>query len=156
MPTPSGVPVAITSPGWSVTLREMVSISAGMSKIKRAVLLSWRSSPLTRQVTRRLPTSTSRVGVIGLGGSGNTALVTPAMRALPIGVPKLVVSTVASGNVAAYVGSSDIAMMYSVTDIAGLNRISRIVLANAARAIAGMARGEPGSARAWAVGLVRS
>lgn len=81
-------------------------------------------------------------GVIGLGGSGNTALVTPAMRALPIGVPKLVVSTVASGNVAAYVGPSDIAMMYSVTDMAGLNRISRTVLANAARAIAGMARGE--------------
>ncbi len=87
-------------------------------------------------------------GVIGLGGSGNTALVTPAMRALPIGVPKLVVSTVASGNVAAYVGASDIAMMYSVTDMAGLNRISRTVLANAARAIAGMARGEPVAAEA--------
>ena len=79
-------------------------------------------------------------GVIGLGGSGNTALVTPAMQALPVGVPKLMVSTVASGNVAAYVGPSDIAMMYSVTDIAGLNRISRRVLANAAHAIAGMAR----------------
>ena len=80
-------------------------------------------------------------GVIGLGGSGGTALVTPAMRALPIGVPKLMVSTVASGNVAPYVGPSDIAMMYSVTDMAGLNRISRVVLANAARAIAGMAKG---------------
>ncbi len=79
-------------------------------------------------------------GLIGLGGSGNTALVTPAMQALPVGVPKLMVSTVASGNVAAYVGPSDIAMMYSVTDIAGLNRISRRVLANAAHAIAGMAR----------------
>jgi uncharacterized protein (UPF0261 family) len=80
-------------------------------------------------------------GVIGLGGSGGTALVTPAMRALPIGTPKLMVSTVASGNVAPYVGSSDIAMMYSVTDLAGLNRISRIVLANAAHAIAGMVEG---------------
>jgi uncharacterized protein (UPF0261 family) len=79
-------------------------------------------------------------GVIGMGGSGNTALVTPAMQALPVGVPKLMVSTVASGNVASYVGPSDIAMMYSVTDIAGLNRISRRVLANAAHAIAGMAR----------------
>lgn len=79
-------------------------------------------------------------GLIGLGGSGNTALVTPAMQALPVGVPKLMVSTVASGNVAAYVGPSDIAMMYSVTDIAGLNRISRRVLGNAAHAIAGMAR----------------
>ncbi len=79
-------------------------------------------------------------GLLGLGGSGGTALVTPAMRALPIGVPKLMVSTVASGNVAPYVGPSDIAMLYSVTDIAGLNRISRVVLANAAHAIAGMAR----------------
>ncbi len=82
-------------------------------------------------------------GLIGLGGSGGTALITPAMRALPIGVPKLMVSTVASANVAPYVGPSDIAMMYSVTDIAGLNRISRIVLSNAAHAIAGMAAAAP-------------
>lgn len=77
-------------------------------------------------------------GIIGAGGSGGTALVTPAMRALPIGVPKLMVSTVASSNVAPYVGPSDIAMMYSVTDVAGLNRISRQVLGNAANAMAGM------------------
>jgi uncharacterized protein (UPF0261 family) len=81
-------------------------------------------------------------GLIGLGGSGNTTLVTQAMRALPVGVPKLMVSTVASSNVAPYVGPSDIAMMYSVTDIAGLNRISRTILANAAHAIAGMAGSE--------------
>lgn len=78
--------------------------------------------------------------VLGLGGSGNTALVTAAMRALPIGVPKLMVSTVASGNVAPYVGPNDIAMMYSVTDVAGLNAISRKVIANAAHAAAGMAK----------------
>jgi len=77
--------------------------------------------------------------VLGLGGSGNTAIVTAAMRALPVGVPKLMVSTVASGNVAPYVGPSDIAMMYSVVDIAGLNAISRKVIANAAHAAAGMA-----------------
>jgi uncharacterized protein (UPF0261 family) len=76
-------------------------------------------------------------GVIGLGGSGGTALITPALQRLPVGVPKIVVSTVASGNVAPYVGSSDIALMYSVTDVAGLNRISRVVLANAAHALAG-------------------
>jgi uncharacterized protein (UPF0261 family) len=94
-------------------------------------------------------------GLIGLGGSGNTALVTQAMRALPAGVPKLMVSTVASANVAPYVGPSDIAMMYSVTDIAGLNRISRVILANAARAIAGMARGAapPAETDKQAVGL---
>jgi uncharacterized protein (UPF0261 family) len=77
-------------------------------------------------------------GIIGAGGSGGTALVTPAMRALPVGVPKLMVSTVASGDVGAYVGPADIAMMYSVTDVAGLNRISRQVLGNAANAMAGM------------------
>lgn len=78
--------------------------------------------------------------MLGLGGSGGTALITPAMRALPIGTPKLMVSTMASGNVAPYVGPSDIAMMYSVTDVAGLNRISRRVLANAAGAIGGAFR----------------
>jgi uncharacterized protein (UPF0261 family) len=85
-------------------------------------------------------------GLLGLGGSGNTALVTQAMRALPVGVPKLMVSTVASANVAPYVGPSDIAMLYSVTDIAGLNRISRVILANAAHAMAGMARDRPAPA----------
>lgn len=79
-------------------------------------------------------------GLIGLGGGGNTALVTQGMRALPIGVPKLMVSTVASGNVAPYVGPSDICMAPAITDVAGLNRINRVVLANAAHAIAGMAR----------------
>jgi uncharacterized protein (UPF0261 family) len=77
--------------------------------------------------------------VLGLGGSGNTAIVTAAMRALRVGIPKLMVSTVASGNVAPYVGPSDIAMMYAVVDVAGLNAISRKVIANAAHAAAGMA-----------------
>jgi uncharacterized protein (UPF0261 family) len=77
-------------------------------------------------------------GMIGLGGSGGTALITPAMQALPVGTPKVMVSTVASGNVAPYVGPCDICMMYSVTDVAGLNRISRRVLGNAAHALAGM------------------
>lgn len=89
---------------------------------------------------RFMTTRSDVAGLIGLGGSGGTALVTPAMRALPIGVPKLMVSTVASGNVAGYVGPSDVTMMYSVTDVAGLNRISRVILGNAARAVAGMAR----------------
>lgn len=79
--------------------------------------------------------------VLGLGGSGNTAIVTEAMRALPIGVPRLMVSTVASANVAPYVGPNDIAMMYSVVDVAGLNAISRRVIGNAANAAAGMALG---------------
>ncbi|RFU43002.1 UPF0261 family protein [Actinomadura logoneensis] len=77
-------------------------------------------------------------GVLGLGGSGGTAIVAPALRALPVGVPKLLVSTVAAGDVAPYVGVSDLAMMHSVTDVAGLNRISRQVIGNAAHALAGM------------------
>ncbi len=77
-------------------------------------------------------------GVIGIGGSGGTALVTPAMQALPIGVPKVMVSTVASGNTEPYVGACDITMMYSVVDVAGINRVSRQVMGNAAHAIAGM------------------
>ena len=77
-------------------------------------------------------------GLISAGGSGNTALATPAMRRLPIGVPKVMVSTVASGDVKPYVGPSDICMMYSVTDVSGINRISERVLANAAHALAGM------------------
>ncbi|MBV9342655.1 MAG: Tm-1-like ATP-binding domain-containing protein [Acidobacteria bacterium] len=77
-------------------------------------------------------------GMLGIGGSGGTAMITRAMRAMPIGLPKLMVSTMASGNVASYVGAGDITMMYSVTDVAGLNRISRRVLGNAAHALAGM------------------
>jgi uncharacterized protein (UPF0261 family) len=83
--------------------------------------------------------------VLGLGGTGNTALVTQAMRDLPVGLPKLMVSTVASGNVAPYIGPNDIAMMYSVVDIAGLNAISRKVIRNAAHAAAGMALHPPAS-----------
>lgn len=77
-------------------------------------------------------------GVIGIGGGGGTALITPAMRALPVGVPKVMVSTMASGNVGPYVDCSDITMMYSVVDVAGINSVSRRVFANAAHAIAGM------------------
>jgi uncharacterized protein (UPF0261 family) len=77
-------------------------------------------------------------GMIGLGGSGGTAIIAPTMRSLPIGLPKLMVSTVAAGDVGPYVGIHDIAMMFPVTDIAGLNRLSRVILANAAHALAGM------------------
>ena len=77
-------------------------------------------------------------GIMSMGGSGGTALVTPAMRALPIGVPKLMVSTMASGDVSRYVGTSDIIMMPSIVDVAGLNKISRKIFRNAVLAVAGM------------------
>ena len=77
-------------------------------------------------------------GVISVGGSGGTSLATPAMRALPVGVPKVMVSTMASGDVSPYVGTSDIIMIPSVVDAEGLNEISMRIFSNAANAIAGM------------------
>ncbi|MBS0208824.1 MAG: Tm-1-like ATP-binding domain-containing protein [Planctomycetes bacterium] len=77
-------------------------------------------------------------GAMGLGGGGGTSLIAPALRILPIGVPKLLVSTMAAGNVAPYVGASDLVMMHSVLDVAGLNSVSRRILANAAHAMYGM------------------
>jgi len=79
-------------------------------------------------------------GMIGIGGGGGTSIVTAGMRRLPIGLPKLMVSTLASGDVAPYVGVSDIVMMPSITDMAGLNRISRLILSQAAGIIVGMRR----------------
>jgi uncharacterized protein (UPF0261 family) len=89
-------------------------------------------------------------GVLGLGGSAGTTIGTAAMRALPFGVPKLMVSTLASGQVRQYVGVRDILMMNSVVDISGLNRISRRVLRNAALAMCGMVRGHPVTEQATA------
>lgn len=87
-------------------------------------------------------------GIISAGGSGGTAMATPAMRTLPIGVPKIMVSTVASGDVGRYVGPADIMMVYSVTDVQGLNSISRQVLTNAAQAMVGMVRERVAGGRA--------
>lgn len=85
--------------------------------------------------------STKRIhGIISLGGGGGTAIATAAMRALPLGFPKLMVSTLASGQTAHYVGTTDITMMPAVVDVSGINRVSRTVFANAAGAIAGMVR----------------
>lgn len=82
-------------------------------------------------------------GVLGLGGGGGTSMVTAAMQTLPVGVPKVMVSTMASGNTSPYVDVKDITMMYSVGDIAGLNPLTRRILSNAVGAIAGMVEEEP-------------
>lgn len=82
-------------------------------------------------------------GIISLGGSGGTSLATAAMRSLPVGFPKVMVSTMASGDTRPYVGIKDITMMYSVIDISGINRLSSRILANAAGAICGMVEAEP-------------
>jgi len=82
-------------------------------------------------------------GVVSLGGGGGTAIASAAMRALPVGFPKLMVSTLAAGNIAPYVGTKDIVMMPSLADVAGLNRLSRIIFTRAAGAICGMVEAEP-------------
>lgn len=92
------------------------------------------------ELVRRLYQEGRLQGVLALGGSGGSSIATHAMRALPVGVPKLMVSTIASGDIRSYVGQSDITMMYSVVDIAGINSISERILSNAAAAIAGMAQ----------------
>jgi uncharacterized protein (UPF0261 family) len=92
------------------------------------------------EIVRNLHDEGRLDGIIAIGGSGGSALATQAMRVLPVGMPKLMVSTVASGDTRPYVGESDVTMMYSVVDIAGINQISSRILSNAAGAVAGMAK----------------
>lgn len=80
-------------------------------------------------------------GAIGLGGSGGTALISPALRSFPLGIPKLIVSTVASGQTEPYVGTSDLVLFPSIVDVCGINSVSRVVLSNAGAAFAGMVIG---------------
>jgi uncharacterized protein (UPF0261 family) len=94
-------------------------------------------------VVRQLQEAGKIDGILGMGGSAGTAVGTAAMRALPVGFPKLMVSTLASGDTAPYVGVSDIVMMPSVVDVAGVNRISARIFANAAGAISGMVETAP-------------
>jgi len=94
-------------------------------------------------IARRLHEEGRCDGILAAGGSGNTAIATRAMQALPVGVPKLMVSTVAAGNTRDYIGASDVTLMASVTDVAGINSISGRILANAAAAIAGMVQAPP-------------
>ncbi len=104
-----------------------------------AVLAMSKAAPI---VLSKLYAEGTIHGVISLGGGGGTAIATAGMRALPIGFPKLMVSTLASGNTAHYVGVKDIVMMPSIVDVAGLNRISREILTRAAGAICGMVEAE--------------
>src|SRR5262245_48452239 len=94
----------------------------------------------TADIIRRFHAEGRVSGVLGLGGSAGTTIATAAMRALPIGVPKLMLSTLASGQVRPWVGDKDILMLNAVVDILGINRISRAILTEAARAMAGMVK----------------
>ena len=93
-------------------------------------------------IVRQLQGEGKLDGILGMGGTGGTSIATAAMRVLPVGVPKVMVSTVGGGDVSAYTGSTDITFIPSIVDVAGLNRISRTIYANAAGAIVGMVRME--------------
>lgn len=101
---------------------------------------------MTEAFARFLESRDDVGAVLAIGGGGGTAIATAGMRRLPYGVPKLMVSTLASGDVSPYVDISDIVFMPAVTDMAGLNRLSRVVLHNAAEAISGMALRPPPAA----------
>ncbi|CAN6178136.1 unnamed protein product [Urochloa humidicola] len=106
----------------------------------RGEAIALMSKALQSFVKKRYDSGTL-VGAVGLGGSGGTALIAPALRSLPLGVPKLIVSTVASGHTTPYVGTSDLVLFPSVVDICGINSVSRVILFNAAAAFAGMVHG---------------
>lgn len=120
------------------------SIRADNDRGQAMKLMSQGASALTKQLFQD-----GQIGaVIGMGGSGGSSVISAAMQALPIGVPKVLLSTMAGGNTASYVGYKDIVLIPAVTDIAGLNQISRIMIASAAAAVCGMAR----AARDFSVG----
>ncbi len=135
--TGSPATVAVDIPRETVAAAGNVDLAEVVAQGDRgaAVAAMSRAAP---ELLRQLHEAGRIQGVVSLGGGGGTAIATAAMRALPLGVPKLMVSTLASGNTAPYVGASDIVMMPAVVDIAGLNRISRSVLSQAAGAICGM------------------
>ncbi len=137
---PATVPPDIT--------REQVAAAAG---IDLAALLARKDrGECVVAMTKAAPALVAKLaaegrihGIISLGGGGGTAIGTAAMRALPLGFPKLMVSTLAAGNVAPYLGTKDITMMPSIADVAGLNRLSRVIFTRAAGAICGMVESEP-------------
>jgi uncharacterized protein (UPF0261 family) len=128
--------------------REQVAASAG---IDLAALMAKKDrGECVVAMTKAAPACVAKLaaegridGIISLGGGGGTAIGTAAMRALPLGFPKLMVSTLAAGNVAPYLGTKDITMMPSIADVAGLNRLSRVIFTRAAGAICGMVGAVP-------------
>jgi uncharacterized protein (UPF0261 family) len=121
-----------------ISRREILGESSYAATPSRGAAMAIMTRALTVALAR-LHAEKSISGVVAAGGSGNTSICTTAFReALPVGFPKLMVSTMASGDVSHYVGETDITMLHSVIDIAGMNNILQVILGNAARAIAGM------------------
>jgi len=131
-----GRSVAVDITAEEIAAHHPSGMSAVLSGDDRGVAVSAMGEAFARFLAGRDDVA----GVIGFGGGGGTSIITAGMRGLPYGVPKIMVSTLASGDVAPYVDISDIIMMPSVTDLAGLNQLSRMILHNAGQAIAGMVR----------------
>ncbi len=128
--------------------REQVAAAAGLDLA--ALMAKQDRGECVVAMTKAAPACVAKLaaegkidGIISLGGGGGTAIGTAAMRALPLGFPKLMVSTLAAGNVAPYLGTKDITMMPSIADVAGLNRLSRVIFTRAAGAICGMVGAVP-------------
>lgn len=136
-------------PGLAADVARAEVAKAGGSELSELVASQDKSRAMRTMadgaavVAARLRAEGRLDGVVGIGGSAGTSIGTAAMRALPIGVPKVMVSTVASGDTRGFVGAKDIAMLYSVVDVAGINRVSAAVLTNAAGAVVGMVEAEP-------------
>ena len=135
---PHGYPAPVDHPNHEVAAAAMTSLDALHAAEDRGAAVSAMGEGAAT-VVGRLHAAGRVDAVLALGGSGGSAIAARVFRDLPIGVPKLLVSTMASGDVAPYVGANDVTLMYSVVDIAGVNQISRAVLGNAAAAVAGMA-----------------
>ena len=141
------VDVGTRRPSISVDVSaEEVAASAGAVEALRANDRGEAVAAMAAALAKFLPARRDIDGVIGIGGGGGTSIVTAGMRALPLGLPKVMVTTLASGNTAPYVGLSDIVLVPAITDFAGLNRISRVVLSNAARAVVAMSASRPAPA----------
>ena len=126
----------ITRQEVAAAVGEDVQVLADARDRPRAIAVMGRGAA---EIARRLHGEGRLCAIGALGGTGGTAIATRAMRALPIGVPKLMVSTVAAGDTSAYVGTTDMTMMHSVVDVAGINRISARIFENAAGALVGVA-----------------
>jgi uncharacterized protein (UPF0261 family) len=135
-------------PAFAPDISNTEVVEAGDSKLADLVAKQDRGEAMAAmskgaaEIVKRLHADGKIDGVISMGGGGGSSVGTSAMRALPVGFPKLMVSTVASGDTSGFVGTNDITMMYSVVDVSGINRISRLIYTNAAGAICGMVSGE--------------
>ena len=127
-----------------IALAGVTTLAALRAKADRGAAMKAMSAGAA-SVAEKLYAAGRFAGAIGMGGSGGSSVVTAALRALPIGVPKVCVSTVASGDTSAYVGAKDVVLVPSIVDVAGVNRISRVIFARAAGAICGMVEREPPS-----------